>query len=65
MLNTRLDESQDGIKTSGRNINNVGYADHTTLIAESEEEFWSLLIRMKEERTIREDQKEELEHKED
>ena len=44
MLNTRLDESQDGIKTSGRNINNVGYADHTTLIAESEEEFWSLLI---------------------
>ena len=65
MLNTRLDESQDGIKTSGRNINNVGYADHTTLIAESEEEFWSLLIRMKEERTIREDQKEELDHKED
>jgi len=49
MWNTRLDESQAGIKTSGRNINNVGYADHTTLMAESEEELRSLLIRMKEE----------------
>ena len=38
MLNTRLDEAQAGIKNSGRNINNLRYADDTTLMAESEEE---------------------------
>ena len=49
MQNIGLDESQAGIKTSGRNINHLRYADDTTLMAESEEELMSLLIRMKEE----------------
>ena len=49
MLNARLDESQAGIKTGGRNINNLRYADDTTLMAESEEELKSLLMRVKEE----------------
>ena len=49
MRNARLDEAQTGIKTEGRNINNLKYADDTTLMAESEEELKSLLIRMKEE----------------
>ena len=49
MQNARLDESQAKIKMAGRNINNLGYADDTTLIAESEEELKSLLIRVKEE----------------
>ena len=44
-----LDESQAGIKISGRNINNLRYADDTTLMAESEEELKSLLMRVKEE----------------
>ena len=48
MQNARLDESQVGIKTAGRNINNLRYTDHTTLMAESEEELKSLL-RVKEE----------------
>ena len=48
MWNARLDESQSGIKTPGRNINNLRYADDTTLMAESEEELQSLL-RVKEE----------------
>ena len=48
MWNTRLNESQAGIKTAGRNINNLRYADDITLMAESEEELKSLLIRMKE-----------------
>ena len=48
MLNARLDESQAGIKTAGRNINNLRYADHTTLRAESKEELKSLLIKVKE-----------------
>ena len=43
MRNARLDESQSGIKTAGRNINNLRYADDTTLMAESEEELQSLL----------------------
>ena len=43
MPNARLDESQSGIKTAGRNINNLRYADDTTLMAESEEELQSLL----------------------
>ena len=49
MWNTRLDESQAGIKIAGRNINNLRYADDTTLMAESEEELKSLLIGVKEE----------------
>ena len=49
MQNARLDESQAGIKISGRNINNLRYADDTTLIAESEKELKSLLMKMKEE----------------
>ena len=43
MRNARLDEAQDGIKTAGRNINNLRYADDTTLMAESEEELKNLL----------------------
>ena len=49
MRNARLDESQAGIRTAGRNIKNFRYADDTTLMAESEEELKSLLMRMKEE----------------
>ena len=48
MQNTRLDESEAGIQAAGRNINNLRYADDTTLVAESEEEPKSLLIRVKE-----------------
>ena len=48
MRNARLDELQAGIKMGGRNINNLRYADDTTLMAESEEELKSLLLRMKE-----------------
>ena len=50
MRNARLDEVQAGIKTGGRNINNLRYGDHTTLMAESEEELKNLLMKMKEER---------------
>ena len=46
MRNAGLEETQAGIKISGRNINNVGYADDTTLIAESEEELKSLLMKV-------------------
>ena len=49
MLNARLDEAQAGIKIAGRNINNLRYADDTTLMAESEEELKSLLMKVKEE----------------
>ena len=49
MGNARLDESQVGIKIAGRNINNLGYADDTTLMAEREEELKSLLMKVKEE----------------
>ena len=49
MWNTRLDEAQAGIKTAGRNINNLRYADDTTLMSESEEVLKSLLMRVKEE----------------
>ena len=45
----RLDESQAGVKTAGRNINNLRYADDTTLMEESEEELKSLLMKVKEE----------------
>ena len=47
MRNTGLEEAQAGIKTARRNINNLRYADDTTLMAESEEELKSLLIKMK------------------
>ena len=47
--NTGLEEAQAGIKTAGRNINNLRYADDTTLVAESEEELQSLLMKVKEE----------------
>ena len=49
MLNVWLDEAQAGIKIAGRNINNLRYADDTTLMAESEEERKSLLMKVKEE----------------
>ena len=48
MQNARLDEAQAGIKIAGRNINNLRDADDTTLMAESEEEIKSLLMKMKE-----------------
>ena len=47
MINARLYDSQAGIKTARRNINNLRYADDTTLMAESEEELKSLLMRVK------------------
>ena len=50
MRNARLDESHTGIKTARRNINNLRYADDTTVMAESEEELKSLLMRVKEKR---------------
>ena len=49
MRNAGLEEARDGIKISGRNINNLRYADDTTLMAESEEELKSLLMKVKEE----------------
>ena len=49
MRNAGLDEAQAGIKIAGRNINNLRYADDTTLMAESEEELKSLLMKLKEE----------------
>ena len=49
MRNTGLEEAQAGMKTAGRNINNLRYADDTTLMAESEEELKSLLMKVKEE----------------
>ena len=48
MRNAGLDETQAGIKIAGRNINNLRYADDTTLMAESEEELKSLLMKVKE-----------------
>ena len=49
MQNASLDEAQAGIRISGRNINNLRYADDTTLMAESKEELKSLLMKVKEE----------------
>ena len=49
MWNARLDEAQAGIKIAGRNINNLRYADDTTLVAESKEELKSHLMKVKEE----------------
>ena len=50
MRNARLEEAQAGIKIPGRNINNLRYADDTTLVAESEEELKSLMMKVKEKR---------------
>ena len=50
MRNAGLEEAQAGIKIAGRNINNLRYADDTTLMAESEEELKSLLMKVKEDR---------------
>ena len=47
MQNARLDEAQAGIKIAGRNINNLRYADDTTIMAESEEEMRNLLMKVK------------------
>ena len=52
MRNAGLEEAQDGIKTAGRNINNLRYADDTTLMVESEEELKSLWMKVKEEREV-------------
>ena len=52
MRNTGLDEAEVGVKIAGRNINNLRYANDTTLMAESEEELKSLLIKVKEENEI-------------
>ena len=49
MQNARVDETQAGIKIAGRNINNLRYADDTTLMVESEEELKSLFVKLKEE----------------
>ena len=49
MWNAQLDEAQAGINTAGKNINNLRYADDTTLMAESKEELKSLLMKVKEE----------------
>ena len=49
MVNAELDEAQAGIKIAGRNINNLRYADDTTLMAKSEEEINSLFMKVKEE----------------
>ena len=49
VMHARLDESQAGIKTAGRNINNLSYANDTTLMAESKEELKSILRKVKEE----------------
>ena len=49
MRNARLDEAQAGIKIAGRNLNNLRYADDTILVAETEEELKSLLMKVKEE----------------
>ena len=49
MRNTGLEEAQAGIKTAGRNLNNLRYADDITLMAENEEELKSLLMKVKEE----------------
>ena len=52
MRNARLDEAQAGIKISGRNINNLRYADDTTLMEESEEELKSLLMKVKKQKKL-------------
>ena len=51
-MRNAMEEAPDGIKIAGRNINNLRYADDTTLMAESEEELKSLLMKVKEEKKI-------------
>ena len=58
--NSGLEETQDGIKFARNNINNLRYADDTTLMAESEEELKSHLIKVKEERTTKNHRREEI-----
>ena len=62
MRNAGLDEAQAGIKIAGRNINNLRYADDTTLMAESEEELKSLLMKMKEESWLKAQHSENEDH---
>ena len=52
MRNAELEEAQAGIKIAGRNINNLRYADDTTLMAESEEELKTLVMKVKEEKQL-------------
>ena len=52
LRNARLDEAEDGIKITGRNVNNLRYADDTTLMAESKDELKSLLMKVKEESAL-------------
>ena len=60
--NYRLDEAQAGIKIARRNINNLRYADDTTLMAESEEELQSLLMKVKEESCLKAQHSEDEDH---
>ena len=62
MRNAGLEEAQAGIKTAGRNINNLRYADDTTLMAESEEELKSLLMKVKEESWLKAQHSENEDH---
>ena len=62
MQNAGLDEAQAGIKTTERNINNLRYADDTTLMAESEEELKSLLMKMKKESWLKAQHSENEDH---
>ena len=57
MRNAGLDESLDGMKTAGRNINNLRYADDSTLMAESKEKLQSFLMKVKEEKSEKADLK--------
>ena len=62
MRNTGLDEAQAGIKIAGRNINHLRYAGYTTLMAESEEELKSLLMKVKEESWLKTQHSENEDH---
>ena len=62
MRNARLEETQAGIKIAGRNINKLRYADDTTLMAESEEELKSLLMKVKEESEVKAQHSENEDH---
>ena len=62
MRNAGLEEAQAGIKTAGRNINNLRYADDTTLMAESKEELKSLLMKVKEESWLKTQHSENEDH---
>ena len=62
MRNAGLEEAQSGIKIAGRNINNLSYPDDTTLMAESEEELKSLLMKVKEESELKAQHSENEDH---